>query len=443
MGQPQGEGLKVGFDSSLRLEFHGSKVTTDAGLLVYRELDGALGLFDSVSKDLSDVRLGRNTQHRIENLLRQSIFSRLAGYEDVNDATRMSKDPVMRAIAGKKIVKKNAASTNTMGRFETEMLTMKENLGALSEINGRWVQRAINKTSYRRIILDMDSSVSPVHGDQQGSAYNGHFGCTCFHPLFCFNQFGDCEGAMLRPGNVHSAERWREVLEPIVQRYEHKKIRQYFRGDAAFAKPELYEYLEENGFLYTIRLSSNDKLQRLIQHLLTRPVGRPPRKPIVLYGDFMYQAASWDRPRRVVAKVEWHQGELFPRVGFIVTNMSARAKGVVHFYNGRGTAEQWIKEGKYALNWTRLSCKQFDSNQVRLGLFVLAYNLGNFFRRLALPREIKHWSLRTLLTKLIKIGAKVVRHSKYVTFQMAEVAVNRKIFAEILLRIERLRCCTA
>ena len=443
MGQPQGEGLKVGFDSSLRLEFHGSKVTTDAGLLACRELDGVLGLFDSVSKDLSDVRIGRNTQHRIENLLRQSIFSRLAGYEDVNDATRMSKDPVMRAIAGKKKVKKNAASTNTMGRFETEMLTMKENLGALSEINGRWVQRAINKTSHRRIILDMDSSVSPVHGDQQGSAYNGHFGCTCFHPLFCFNQFGDCEGAMLRPGNVHSAERWREVLEPIVRRYEHKKIRQYFRGDAAFAKPELYEYLEENGILFAIRLPSNDILQRLIQHLLTRPVGRPPRKPIVLYGDFMYQVASWDRPRRVVAKVEWHQGELFPRVGFIVTNMSARAKGVVRFYNGRGTAEQWIKEGKYALNWTRLSCKQFDSNRVRLGLFVLAYNLGNFLRRLALPREIKHWSLRTLLTKLIKIGAKVVRHSRHVTFQMAEVAISKKLFAEILLRIERLRCCPA
>ena len=289
----------------------------------------------------------------------------------------------------------------------------------------------------------MDSSESPVHGEQEGSAYNGHFGCTCFHPLFCFNQFGDCEGALLRPGNVHSADRWRELLESIVQRYEHKKIRQYFRADAAFAKPEIYEYLEENGFLYVIRLPSNDLLQRLLQHLLTRPVGRPPRKPIVLYGDFMYQAASWDKSRRVVAKVEWHQGELFPRVGFIVTNMSARAKGVVHFYNGRGTAEQWIKEGKYALNWTRLSCKQFVSNQVRLALFVLAYNLGNFLRRLVLPREIKHWSLRTLLTKLIKIGAKVVRHSRYVTFQMAGVAVSRKLFAEILLRIERLRCCTA
>ncbi len=443
MGQLEGEGLKVGFDSNLRLEFHGSKVTSDAGLIAYRDLDEALGLFEAASQVLLDMRTGCNIQHGIGSLLRQSVYSRLAGYEDVNDAARMSKDPVMRAITEKRNAKKNAASANTMGRFETEMLAMSDNLGALSEINGRWVQRAVDKTSFRSIILDMDSSVSPVHGDQQGSAYNGHFGCTCFHPLFCFNQFGDCEGAMLRPGNVHSAERWKEVLEPIVQWYEQKKIRQYFRGDAAFAKPELYEYLEGNGFLYAIRLSSNDILQKLIEHLLTRPVGRPPRKPVVLYEDFKYQAASWNKPRRVVAKVEWHQGELFPRVGFIVTNMSARTKGVVHFYNGRGTAEQWIKEGKYTLNWTRLSCKQFVSNQVRVALFVLAYNLVNFLRRLVLPREIRHWSLHTLIAKLIKIGAKVVRHSRYVTFQMAEVAVSRKLFAEILLRIERLRCCTA
>ena len=176
---------------------------------------------------------------------------------------------------------------------------------------------------------------------------------------------------------------------------------------------------------------------------LTRPVGRPPRKPVVWFADFKYQAASWDRDRRVIAKVEWHRGELFPRVGFILTNRSARAQGVVHFYNGRGTAEQWIKEGKYALNWTRLSCQRFIPNQVRLALFVLAYNLGNFLRRLVLPRRIKHWSLRTLLAKLIKIGAKVVHHSRIVTFQMAEVAVSKEVWAEMLSRIDRLRWMTA
>ena len=248
---------------------------------------------------------------------------------------------------------------------------------------------------------------------------------------------------MLRAGNVHSADRWKDLLEPIVARYEKKKVRKYFRGDAAFAKPEIYEYLEEKEFLYAIRLPANQVLQAKIRHLLTRPVGRPPRKPVVWFADFKYQAVSWDRPRRVIAKVEWHRGELFPRVGFIVTNRSARAPGVVHFYNGRGTAEQWIKEGKYALNWTRLSCQHFVSNQVRLALFVLAYNLGSFLRRLVLPRRIQHWALRTLLAKLIKIGAKVVRHSRMVTFQMAEVAVRKEVWAEMLSRIDRLRWMTA
>ena len=383
-----GERLNIRFNRKIKLEFHGARLTSDGGLLACRELDEALELFDSVPPDISDNRTGRNIQHDMTNLLRQSVYSRLAGYEDVNDAQRLSVDPVMRAVTGKR--KKNAASVNTMGRFETEVLTCRENLDGLSEINGRWVEKAMRKTPHRRIILDMDSSESPVHGEQEGSAYNGHFGCKCYHPLFCFNQYGDCEGAMLRSGNVHSADRWKELLEPIIQRYEERKGRKYFRGDAAFAKPEMYEYLEEKGLLYAIRLPANDVLYDEIKHLLTRPVGRPSSKPVVLFHDFMYQAASWHKRRRVVAKVEWHQGDLFPRVGFILTNMSARAAGVVHFYNRRGTAEQWIKEGKYALNWTRLSCKHFLSNQVRLCLFVLAYNLGNFLRRLALPGKIKH-----------------------------------------------------
>ena len=155
-----------------------------------------------------------------------------------------------------------------------------------------------------------------------------------------------------------------------------------FRGDAAFAKPELYEYLEQGKIGYAIRLPANQVIQEQIQPLLERPTEWPSREPIVSYHDFAYQAQSWHLPRRVVAKVEWHQGELFPRVGFIVTNLSYPPKGIVRFYNGRGTAEQWIKEGKYALNWTRLSCHKFVANQVRLWLFVLAYNLGNFMRRL-------------------------------------------------------------
>ena len=214
-------------------------------------------------------------------------------------------------------------------------------------------------------------------------------------------------------------------------------IPKFFRGDAAFAIPELYELLEAEGYHYAIRLRANAILERHISHLLTRPVGRPPKKPQRFYHSFDYQAQSWDRPRRVVAKVEWHQGELFPRVGFIVTNLSGIASKVVNFYNHRGSAEQWIREGKHAVRWTRLSCCGFDANQVRLQLHVLAYNLGNFLRRLALPRSVGHWTLTTLRDKLIKIGAKVVRHARYITFQLAEVAVPRRLYRTILNRIRR------
>lgn len=124
-----------------------------------------------------------------------------------------------------------------------------------------------------------------------------------------------------------------------------------------------------------------------------------------------------------MAKVEWHNGELFPRVGFIVTNLIRPAKRVGRFYNQRGTSEQWIKEGKNAVKWTRLSCHDFADNQVRLQLFVLACNRGNFLRQAVLPKAVRLWTLTTLREKLIKIGAKVRRHSRQVIFQMAEVAV--------------------
>lgn len=291
------------------------------------------------------------------------------------------------------------------------------------------------------VVLDMDSSVSPTHGEQQGTAYNGHFGCTCYHPLFVFNQFGDLERCSLRSGNVHSADGWRDVLEPVVARYRGGKVkRRFFRGDAAFALPGLYDFLEAEGYNYAIRLKANPALQRHIAHVLKRPVGRPPSHVRRLYASFRYQARSWSRKRRVVAKVEWHPGELYPRVGFIVTNLARGADRGVVFYNQRGTAEQYIKEGKNAVKWTRLSCRTMRGNAVRLQLHALAYNLANFLRTLALPQEVQHWSLTSIRATLVKIGAKLVTHARYATFQMAEVAVPRDLFRRILANIADLRC---
>ncbi len=356
----------------------------------------------------------------------------------MNDHELLLRDPAMRAAVGRKALEKNAASSQTVARFETDILTQEENLDALSDLNHSWVSRAVKSTKTKKIILDMDSSEFPVHGNQEGSAYNGHFCSRCYHPLLVFNQFGDCDGATLRPGNVHSADGWRSLLEPIVDRYKEAGKKLYFRADATFAAPDVYEYLEEEGILYAIRIKANNKLYEKIDHLMMRPVGRPPKKPRTFFHDFSYRAASWKKSRRVIAKVEWHQGELFPRIGFIVTNLQRKPENVVRFYNKRGVAEGWIKEGKYALTWTRLSCTRFSSNQVRLALFVLAYNLGNFLRRFALPSKVSHWSLRSIQLKLIKIGAKVISHSRRTIFQCAEVAVPGELFASLLGRIRSL-----
>jgi len=443
MAHPAGEAdsgaSRLDFDRRLKLEFHGANVTSDAGLLAYRELNDALGLTALAGALLSDGRRGKNTRHVLAGLLRQSVFGRLAGYEDVNDADRLARDPAMRWIVGGHAVAKQAASASQIGRFETEWLASDENSTALVDLSGQWIDRVHARRPLKAIVLDMDSSVSPTYGDQEGTAYNGHFACTCYHPLFVFNQFGDLERCVLRPGNVHSADGWHEVLEPVVARYRGKKLRRHFRADAAFTNPEVYEFLEAEGFKYAIRLPANNILQESIAHLLKRPVGRPPIEVRRYYANFSYRAQSWKAPRRVVAKVEWHPGELYPRVGFIVTNLSRPSERVVSFYNQRGTCEQWIKEGKNVVKWTRLSCCSFAANAVRLQLHALAYNLANFMRTLALPEAVAQWSLTSLREKLIKIGAKVVRHARYAIFQMAEVAVPRELFEKILRLIDGLR----
>jgi Transposase DDE domain group 1 len=442
LGAPKNGGIRLLFDRRLMLEFRGAKITTDAGLLAVRELDEMMGLADMAGELIEDKRTGKNIQHQIPGLLRQSVYARLAGYEDTNDHEGLSRDPAMRAVIGKRALERTAASSGTVSRFETDILTQDENIDALATLNSGWVSKAASLSKAKKVILDIDSSESPVHGNQEGSAYNGHFESTCYHPLFCFNNFGDCEGAVLRPGNVHSADGWREFISPIVDRYREMEKKLYLRVDATFASPDIYEYLEDKGILYAIRLKANNNLHREIEHLMTRPVGRPSKKPKTFFHAFSYQAASWKSSRRVIAKVEWHAGELFLRVGFIITNMSSSPQAVVHFYNRRGTCEQWIKEGKHALTWTRLSCARYVSNRVRLALFVLAYNLGNFMRRFALPKEVSYWSLTSIQLKLIKIGARIVSHSRMTVFQMAEVAVPEALFRSLLSRIHRLgRAC--
>jgi Transposase DDE domain group 1 len=401
VGERQEQPFELSFNGRLKVDFQGSRVTSDGGLLLVRELDERLGFGELIERHLTDGR-GKNTQLPLTDLVRQSVYSRLAGYEDVNDAERLSQDPAFRLIGSEKVLERGAALTSRLQSFETELLTQAENLAGLAALNRELVAKGEAIASRRRVVLDMDSTEIRVHGRQEQSAYNGHFESTCYHPLLLFNGDGDCLAAKLCPGNVASADSWEELLLPEIDRQQAQGREVVSRGDAAFARPEVYEAHEARQAKYAIRLPANANLERKITELLKRPAGRPSHKPVVRYKSFHYQAASWTRARRVVAKVEFHFGELFPRVGFIVTNFQTSSRAVVRFYNKRGTAEQWIKEGKQAVAMTRLSCHRFRANEVRLWLSVIAYNLGNLWRRLALPAAVANWSLTSLQQRLVK-----------------------------------------
>ena len=434
MGEIQNRPFQLSFNASLKVEFQGSRVTSDGGLILVRELDERLGFGELIAQHLTDSR-GKNAQLGFADLLRQSVYSRLAGYEDLNDAERLSQDPTFRLISSENIWDRGVALTSRLQSFETEILAEDANFAGLAGLSRALIAKAEALDSGYRTVLDMDSTEIPVYGAQEQSAYNGHFESTCFHPLLLFNREGDCLAAKLRPGNVHSADDWEELLMPEIERQQKLSKEVAFRADAAFAKPEIYEALESRGVKYAIRIPANENLERDVAELLPRPVGRPSHKPIVWYKGFLYKAASWTTARRVVAKVEHHAGELFPRIGFIVTNLETPSRAVVRFYNKRGTAEQWIKEGKQAVKMTRLSCHRFRSNEVRLRLSVIAYNLGNLWRRLVLPKGIETWSLTSLQQRLVKTGGRLVKHARYYWMMLAEGHLTRRLFASMLRRI--------
>ena len=292
MGENQNQPFQLSFNPSLSVDFQGSRVTSDGGLVLVRELDERLGFSDLIARHLTDSR-AKNTQLPLADLLRQSIYSRMAGYEDVNDAERLSQDPTFRLIGSEKIWERGAALTSRLQSFETELLTQEKNLSGLAAINREMIARAETIESPQRVVLDMDSTEIPVYGQQEQSSYNGHFESTCYHPLLLFNGEGDYLAGKLRAGNVHSAEDWAELLLPEIERQQELGKEVVFRADAAFAKPEIYEALEECGVKYAIRIPANDSLERDIAELLTRPVGRPSHKPVVWYKGFLYQAASW------------------------------------------------------------------------------------------------------------------------------------------------------
>ena len=439
MGETQNRPFQLSFNSSLKVDFQGARVTSDGGLILVRELDERLGLSVLIERHLIDSRRGKNIQLPLADLLRQSIYSRLAGYEDVNDAARLSQDPTFRLIGSKKILERGAALTSRLQSFETGVLTQEDNLAGLAALNRDLIAKAEAIDSPRRVVLDMDSTEIPVYGEQEQSAYNGHFESTCYHPLLLFNREGDCLAAKLRPGNVHSADGWEELLLPEIERQQARGKEVVFRGDAAFAKPELYEALEERDVKYAIRLPANDNLQRNISGVVDAASGTAKPQAGVSIQKFSLSGGELDDSpagggegrvplRGVVSPRRLHRDQLG----------DSTSRAVVRFYNKRGTAEQWIKESKQAVALTRLCCHRFRANEVRLWLSLIAYNLGNLWRRLALPAPIGKWSLTSLQQRLVKTGGRLIKHARYYWLLLAESHLTRRLFAGMLAKIAML-----
>jgi len=336
-GEAQNRIIRPEFNRSIVMDFLGAKITSDAGFLPLREIDERFKVTAPMGREIDDPRSPVHIRHSMVEMIRQRVYQIAAGYEDCSDADQLRIDPALRLALGKD--HKVCAGQSMMSRLENDYLGNGQGLVALEKALARSADALLRRKNKRRLIVDLDSTEDPAHGQQEKVAYNGHFGRNCFHPLFAFTSQGDCLAAKLRPGNVHSADGTLDLFKPIMERYRSWFQLFWFRGDAAFANPKVYEYCEDarSRVTYFIRLPANQILQKLIKPHLKRPVGRPPKNGLqVKIVDFRYQAKSWNKPRRVVCKIEWHQGELFPRSNFIVTNSRLPRVKVVKVYNGRG-----------------------------------------------------------------------------------------------------------
>ena len=410
-GESQKEVMRPDFNRAIMIDFQGATISSDTGFILLREVDERFRIIDPMKDCLEDLRSPAHTKHALVQMVRQRVYQIAAGYEDCNDADYLRIDPALRLAIGKD--HKVGAGQSMLSRLENDVLGNSVGLEALDGALSRAADALLKRKNKRRLIIDLDSTEDPAHGNQEGVAYNGHFAKNCFHPLFCFTSDGDCLGARLRPGNVHSANGALEFIGPIVKRYRTWFKLFWFRGDAAFAKPGIYEYCEEQRITYFIRLPANENLDKLVAPHLSRPVGRPPQSGIqVKIVDLHYQAKSWSKPRRVVAKIEWHRGELFPRIGFVVNNSRLPAGKVIKVYNGRAEIENRIKEGKNTLRWDKTSCQRFEANQARLQMGVLAYNLLHMIRQFYVWGEEVKRSIDWLIKRLIKVGARVSYHAR-------------------------------
>ena len=423
------------FSKEVVADFAGGRITSDAGGLLLRELDQRYRIAENAARCLHDPRDGHKVKHDLLTLVRQRLFAIAQGYEDNNDAATLAKDPAFKIMAGKAPESAgDLASQPTLSRFENRV-TAKD----LRRLCDRLLELYLKTHPGPRkvIVLDMDATDDPTHGRQQLSFFHGYYEEHMYHPLLVFDgRDGFPLAAVLRPGNTHSSHGALAVLKRLI-----KKLKQaypgaliLFRADAGFAIPAIYRYLEEQPETrYVIGFITNNRVLAKAAPLLLKAqrqyqeTGEKQR----LFTSFSYQAESWTKPRRIIAKVEYtHLGA---NQRFVVTNLSRNPQFVYDdIYVLRGDVENRIKELKLEIKADRLSCHRFLANQFRLLLHTAAYCLFWLLRHHLQGTELATAQVNTLRLKLLKIGARIRETSRRIWVHLASGYPYRDLLAGLL-----------
>ncbi|TCP16253.1 DDE family transposase, partial [Scopulibacillus darangshiensis] len=419
------------------INFDGGDLTSESGLLLYKEFDEKMGLSDLIRSTVILNDLVKHRIHQNSDVIIQKIYQHVAGYHADDHADNLRFDPAFTTLLGKE----GLASQPTMSRVNQhfDMAAMKQ----LQKANDTLIERYHQCDPMLHMILDIDSTNAATHGDQHGAAFNTHYGENGYHPMLMFDGLtGDCLKAELRAGSVYTSRQVVRFIGPTLKRYKvlYPWLTPLVRGDSGFAVPGLFDLAEEKEAHYVIRLKANARLNALADDLLNQIPDDVKANTPVFYREFNYKASSWSHSRRVVVKMEKPMDELLYRFTFIVTNMSLTPKSVAKLYFNRGTMENFIKEGKLGFAFGSMSSTEFEKNACKLQLAILAYNLHNGFRRLCLPEKMKKNLIDTVRLQLIKVAGKVIRSGRYLTFKLSKHCLHKEAFMATLKQIQRLPC---
>ena len=410
----------------LKINFNGGDLSSDGGMLLIKEFAAKTGLIKQVKKLFKTNDPAASRIHQDADNLLQMLYQIIASYFEDDCADELKKDPVLTAI----LEKDSLASQPTLSRFWNRM--DEDTLAQLEKIEEKMRETIYAIKHPEHMLFDLDSTLLNTYGNQEGEGYNFHYQAHGYHPLLCFDGLtGDLLKAELRNGTQYCSNDADQFMIPLMQEYRTKypSMLLYLRADSGFATPNLYKACEDNDCKYAIRLKQNATLVKYASdedEALYRATLENQVDYAVEYGEFEYQAGSWDHPRRVVFKIEKPYNQMIHLYTFIVTTLEMEPYQVIQFYCGRGRMENYIKEGKTGFDFSSVSSRSKVVNANRLQVHVLAYNLFNWFRRLALAASMRKQQIETVRLKLLKIAVKVVHSARYTIFKLCSSCPYKK-----------------